>query len=314
MRTLKHIPIRFQRNSVYPDTVTLDIGRMKHGNRTYSFRSENVQEFVCCVRGQIEIIANLVEVKRQATNAQITQTRSEENYSKKAPPQHVYADVFDQPDRSEQEQYDYENFDSNSAQNSDNASSSEFLSFPDSIEYEEPGTSTLSSSVKYDLPCDSSTEFSSYCTDIYPFFNNSFDSKEFVYEISGLDSDRRASAPEANVIYQDVDSEFYPSRESFVRRRLRRSYKYTKPTFISYIEGGSQALKSVCGGRNRYFSEPDQSSLELEGSRVYSKLFDPELLELARDRAEKTAEDDTGYDVLDRDMGTKLVRPHSSFV
>ena len=291
---------------------------MKHGNRTYSFRSEDVQEFVCCIRGQIEIIANMVEVKRQATNAQITQTQSEEKYSKRAPLQHVYADVCDQPDKSDpqssQQQYDYENFDSNSTQASDNDSSSEFQSFPDSIEYEEPGTSTLSSSVKYDLPCDSSTEFSSYCTDIYPFFNNSFDSKEFIYEISGLDSDRRASAPEANVIYQDVDSEFYPSRESFVRRRLRRSYKYTKPTFVSYIEGGSQALKSVCGGRSRFFSEPDQSSLELEGSRVYSKLFDPKLLELAGDRADKTAEEGTGYDVLDRDLGTKLARPHSSFV
>ena len=300
--------------------MTLDIGRIKHGNRTYSFRSEDVQEFICCIRRQIEIIANLVQERRRATIVRPNLSHKGVNSDPQtASPKfvHVYADACDQLDESDpntcQEEYNYENVDSNSTHKSDNDSSSEFQSFPDSIEYEEPGTSTLSSTVKYELPaCDSSTEFSSYCTDIYPFFNNSFDSKDFIYEISGLDSDRRASAPEANIVYQDVDIDFYPSRESFVRRKLSLGYKHNKPTFVSYIEGGSQALKSVYGGRNRFYSEPNQINFELEGSGVYSRLYDPKLVDLDTEQTGKSAREDAEYDVLHRDLGTRLIRPHSS--
>ena len=196
------------------------------------------------------------------------------------------------------------NSDSCESKDGYNSDSSEFNSFAESISYE--------------LPCERSmtdkSDYSSYCTDIYPFVNNSFSSKEFPQERLGSQSDRRSSGPETNIIYQDVD--INPNREMdrkltgkyFVRRRSRQ---FSKPTFVSYIVGGSKALEAVCGDRTRHHSEPSKS--DLEGSGVYCTLYDPKILRFTSQQPTRgKADPNPAYDLLDRDFETKSPRPNST--
>ena len=285
---------------------------MKHGSRTYSFRSERVDDFMIALREQIEVISNLIKnIQRNAvlqdhtTNepgrnsltltACISQTESAANLGG------IQAEEFSQRCTSgsalSQNSFGYENLGSTSSASGSkyesefDSDSTEFNSFPESVNYELPGESSWENS-----------EYSSYCTDIYPFFNNSFDSKEFNYERLGSESDRRASAPEPSIIYQDVDISL--DRKYFYRRRSRLNSKPAQPTFISYIEGGSEALKAIHETRIRCSSEPSQSSTDFEGSGVYCKLFDPKLLNIASQRV-NAKKNDAAYDFLQRDFSNK---------
>ncbi|XP_063686208.1 uncharacterized protein LOC134819975 [Bolinopsis microptera] len=54
-RSLPFTKIRtYHRDSTYPNTILLEVGRMKDGNRTYSFRSERAGEFITALRDQIK--------------------------------------------------------------------------------------------------------------------------------------------------------------------------------------------------------------------------------------------------------------------
>lgn len=281
------------------------MGRMKQGNRAYSFRSPRAEDFIVALRKQFGIISGLVEIKRKSTMAanidHITHGSERHQSTVLATSQFPVQREILQPDRNTEpiaplsmsplSCFEYEDLSSKSSTVDFDyeTESTEFNSFPESV--------------KYDMPDDISTEtseFSSYCSDVYPFVNNSFDSKEFNYE-SLSESDRRCSAP---VIYQDVD--IAPGRkDNFVRRRSRLLSKPLKPTFISYIEGGSEALEAVYGCKTRHHSDPSQSSSDLETSGVYCKLFDPKLLKFSSEQCAKTDENDGAYDILKRDPSTK---------
>lgn len=249
----------YQRDRMLTSTILIQVGRMKHGDRTYSFRVFKAGEFYEALKNQLGVIASLMKRNRTVQGTDLSKDVRYEND----------ATVISQTGEKSQQNIENLSYDSENEFNS--------FSESESASYEDLGETAVDSS------------FSSYCTDIYPFFTNSFDS-EFSYERLTSSIDRRSSAPETNIIYQDVDDNFREKHHShYFTRRFTRIY--TKPTFISYIEGGVEALKTV---RRRHLSEPGFT--DVEGSGVYSRPFDPELMRLGKQEDE--CKNERGYDVL----------------
>ena len=303
-----------------PDTLILDLGRMQHGSRKYSFRSACAGDILDAIKDQINIICSIIALRRDSdrdTKKEKGLKCEETNYhsieqelpeTKQTAPK---ISVRHQQTCS-QEMLPILGYDYNPNDNTTNKMNHGHTShFNPAMLHTDTYSNSINLTDKYETEqCVGGDYFSSTSTttssDIYPHFERSVD-RTFLYETLDLDirsrHDHRNSSPPgpcANVIYQDVDIDVSSPRHLDLLRR-RRVRRFSKSTFVSYIPGGSAALRLLEERGTSAMS--DESTMErqcvtnFESPGVYSKLFDPVLLQ----QMSQEPKEEDAYDTLTKD-------------
>lgn len=304
--------------------MVLKIGRMEHGNRSYSFRSSQPLLIINAIKRQIFIISGIIDeenVLMRGSNNLESVDQGTENWRILQEKHSSDLQVQDSPTSAslppESNQSIYENI-----LNRSQSYPTEFFTSSQNIRFSQPCpvnpsrrlsqvSETVSSGSGYLKPDVGSTE-------IYPFLDTSFSqSSDFCYETLSAEinpktqvldyqpsntpdtedgssfnttEDGTSSARSSEVFYQDVELEesdyknviyqevdIRVSRFRSIRNSRRRSSSSLKPSFVSYIIGGGGALEKL--RKSWELMDRQDGETDIEGSGVYCRLFDTELLE-----------------------------------